>query len=195
MPYRPNHTSFQPGKSGNPAGRRPGSKNVMPRVRDLINAVLEDNVEAVREAYRRAATNPRTVLQCLELAAKLNRELGPGARWRSGSTARTGTRRRSSSRGERLNSMNPNRPDDVASPARPDGATTRSPILRLAGRPRRTRKLLGQPRDEGQVRRLLNEAFRKSRPEVEVALAECFADPKTVLACVELLARLDGELP
>jgi hypothetical protein len=54
---------------------------------------------------------------------------------------------------------------------------------------------VGQPRDEGQVRRLLNEAFRKSRPEVETALARCFADPKTVLACVELLARLEGELP
>jgi hypothetical protein len=71
----------------------------MPRVRDLVNAVLEDNVEAVREAYRRAATNPKTVLQCLELAAKLNRSLGR-ARWRSGSTTRTGTRHRSSSRGE-----------------------------------------------------------------------------------------------
>jgi hypothetical protein len=79
MPRRANRTSFKPGKSGNPEGRRPGSKDVIPRVRDLVNAVLEDNVEAVREAYRRAATNPRTVLQCLELAAKLNRELGPGA--------------------------------------------------------------------------------------------------------------------
>jgi hypothetical protein len=54
---------------------------------------------------------------------------------------------------------------------------------------------VGQPRDEGQVRRLLNAAFLKSRPEVEAALAKCFADPKTVLACVELLARLEGELP
>ena len=89
--------------------------------------------------------------------------------------------------------MNTDRPDDVPSPARP-GAAAGSPILRLAGR-RRMRKPVGQPRDEGQVRRLLNEAFRKSRPEVEAALARCFADPKTVLACVELLARLDGELP
>jgi hypothetical protein len=79
MPRRANQTSFKPGRSGNPAGRRPGSKDAIPRVRDLVNAVLEDNVEAVREAYRRAATNPKTVLQCLELAAKLNRELGPGS--------------------------------------------------------------------------------------------------------------------
>jgi hypothetical protein len=57
------------------------------------------------------------------------------------------------------------------------------------------RRTVGQPRDEGQVRRLLNETFLKSRPQVEAALAKCFADPKTVLACMELLARLDGELP
>ena len=79
MPRQANQTSFKPGRSGNPAGRRPGSKDVTPRVRDLVNAVLEDNVEAVRDAYRRAATNPKTVLQCLELAAKLNREVGPGS--------------------------------------------------------------------------------------------------------------------
>ena len=91
--------------------------------------------------------------------------------------------------------MDHDRPGDEGSPARPaDGAAAGSPILRLAGR-RRARKPVGQPRDEGQVRQLLNEAFRKSRPEVEAALARCFADPKTVLACVELLARLDGELP
>jgi hypothetical protein len=53
---------------------------------------------------------------------------------------------------------------------------------------------VGRPRAEGQVRRLLNAAFLKSRPEAEAALAKCFADPKTVLACLELLARLDGEL-
>ena len=95
-----------------------------------------------------------------------------------------------------MNNVDHDRPGAEGSPARPaDGATAGSPILRLAGRPRRARKPVGQPRDEGQVRRLLNEAFRKSRPEVEAALARCFADPKTVLACVELLARLDGELP
>jgi hypothetical protein len=49
------------------------------KVRALVNAVLEGNVEAVREAYRKAATSPKTVLQCLELAAKLNREVGPQA--------------------------------------------------------------------------------------------------------------------
>jgi len=72
-------TSFAPGKSGNPRGRRRGAKDVVPKVRALVNAVLEGNVEAVREAYRKAATSPKTVLQCLELAAKLNREVGPPA--------------------------------------------------------------------------------------------------------------------
>lgn len=41
----------------------------------------------------------------------------------------------------------------------------------------------------------MNEAFLKSRPEAATALSKCFANPKTVLACVELLARLNGELP
>jgi hypothetical protein len=80
--------------------------------------------------------------------------------------------------------------------SRPTVKVGRSPGSRssIAGRPRQTHRTVGQPRDEGQVRRL-HETFLKSRPEVEAALAKCFADPKTVLACVELLARLDGELP
>jgi uncharacterized protein DUF5681 len=70
---------FPPGQSANPKGRPRGAKDVVPKVRALVNAVLEGNVEAVREAYRKAATSPKTVLQCLELAAKLNREVGPQA--------------------------------------------------------------------------------------------------------------------
>ena len=79
MPQRATRTSFKPGRSGNPRGRRPGSKDAIPRVRELVNAVLENNVEAIREAYRRAVTSSKTVLQGLELAAKLNKEVGPGA--------------------------------------------------------------------------------------------------------------------
>lgn len=52
-----------------------------------------------------------------------------------------------------------------------------------------------QPRDKARMQKLVNEAFVNNRREVEAALAKCFADPKTVPACVELLARLDGELP
>jgi hypothetical protein len=51
----------------------------MPRVRDLVNRVLEGNTKAAEEALRRALINPRNVLACLELAAKLNREIGSGA--------------------------------------------------------------------------------------------------------------------
>jgi hypothetical protein len=96
-----------------------------------------------------------------------------------------------------VNSVNTDRPGDDGSAARPaEGATEGSATLRLAGRPRRPRRAGAQrSRDKGQVRRLLNAAFLKSRPEAEAALAKCFADPKTVLACMELLARLEGELP
>ena len=79
MPQRATRTSFKPGRSGNPKGRTPGSKDAIPRVRELVNAVLEHNVAPIREAYRRAVTSPKTVLACLELAAKLNKEVGPGA--------------------------------------------------------------------------------------------------------------------
>ena len=72
-------TSFPPGKSGNSRGRPRGAKDVVPKVRALVNAVLERHEAAIREAYRRAVLNPKTVLQCLELAAKLNREVGPQA--------------------------------------------------------------------------------------------------------------------
>jgi hypothetical protein len=41
----------------------------------------------------------------------------------------------------------------------------------------------------------MNEAFLKSRPEAEAALKQCFSNPKTVLACVELLARSMGNSP
>jgi uncharacterized protein DUF5681 len=67
---------FPSGQSANPKGRPRGSKDVVPKVRALVNAVLEGNEAAVQEAYRRAVLNPKTVLQCLELAAKLNREVG-----------------------------------------------------------------------------------------------------------------------
>ena len=41
MPQRATETSFKAGRSGNPRGRRKGSENVMPAVRDIMNAVLE----------------------------------------------------------------------------------------------------------------------------------------------------------
>jgi hypothetical protein len=79
MPKHATRTSFQPGRSGNPAGRPPGRPDLMPKIRDLMNAVLQGNEEAVKAALLRAATNHRSVLSALELAARLNREVGPNS--------------------------------------------------------------------------------------------------------------------
>ena len=78
MPRHATRTSFKAGNPGGP-GRPPGSKDVMPRVRDLANEVLDGNRDAAKEALRRALVNPRTVQSCLDLIAKLNRELGSAA--------------------------------------------------------------------------------------------------------------------
>jgi hypothetical protein len=51
----------------------------MPKVRDLVNAVLADQEKEIAQALKRTALNPKTVLQVLDLAAKLNREIGPGS--------------------------------------------------------------------------------------------------------------------
>lgn len=59
--------------------RPPGSKDVIPAVRDLVNSVKEGKDQEIRAALERVATSPRTVLAFLDLAAKLNREIGPGA--------------------------------------------------------------------------------------------------------------------
>jgi hypothetical protein len=45
------------------------------------------------------------------------------------------------------------------------------------------------------MRRLMLETFMQCRPEIAAALRRRFTNPKTVLECVELLARLEGELP
>lgn len=72
-------TTFKAGQTGNPHGRPPGSKDVMPKVRDLVNAVRTAHEKEIAEALRRAASNPKTVLAFVELEAKLNREIGPGS--------------------------------------------------------------------------------------------------------------------
>ena len=71
-------TSFAPGRSGNPTGRRLGSKNTAPTVREIVNAVVTDNVDGIKEAYRKSAVNAKSVLQALELKARVNREVGNG---------------------------------------------------------------------------------------------------------------------
>lgn len=45
------------------------------------------------------------------------------------------------------------------------------------------------------MRRLMQETFIRCQPQVAAALKRCFTNPKTVLDCMRLLARLNGELP
>jgi hypothetical protein len=44
------------------------------------------------------------------------------------------------------------------------------------------------------MRRLMLETFMQCRPRIATALRRRFTNPKTVLECLELLAKLEGEL-
>jgi hypothetical protein len=66
-----------PGQSGNPAGRPLGARSRLPTMRALVNAVIAENVDGIRGALAAVLTDPGTVLHGLDLAARLNRELGP----------------------------------------------------------------------------------------------------------------------
>ena len=69
---------FQRGTSGD-SRRSPGLKNVLARVREVVNEVHKDNLPAIKAALARVATSPRTALQFQELRARLNKEIGVGA--------------------------------------------------------------------------------------------------------------------
>ena len=71
-------TSFAPGRSGNPSGRKLGSKNTAPSVREIVNAVVTEHVDDAKEAFRKALVDKKSVLHALELKAKVNREIGNG---------------------------------------------------------------------------------------------------------------------
>jgi hypothetical protein len=70
---------FRPGVSGNPRGRPLGSlnHNRLPTIRSLMHEVIHDNLDGIRTALTAVLTDPETVLHGLDLAARLNRELGP----------------------------------------------------------------------------------------------------------------------
>jgi hypothetical protein len=77
MPQHATPTSFQPGRSGNPTGRGKGSRNVVPAVRDLMLAVVRGEQATAQRSLVRAIRSPRHVIAFLDLAARLNREVGP----------------------------------------------------------------------------------------------------------------------
>ena len=77
MPKRANHGSFKPGSPGGP-GRPKGSKSLTPRIRAIVDGVLEEPkaLERAREAFRQVLARPKTVLQAFELAARVRGEIG-----------------------------------------------------------------------------------------------------------------------
>jgi hypothetical protein len=79
---------FEKGHKANPRGRPRGVKETVPRgfIKKLTLDVLEGGEQRVRAALERAATNPKTVVQVLDLAAKLNKEIGAGAEGGRGET-------------------------------------------------------------------------------------------------------------
>jgi hypothetical protein len=75
---RPRGRPFPPGVSGNPKGRPPGVKEEAARglVRRLVLEAVQEGQAAVRATLRRMLKDPRTAVHVLELAAKLNGEIG-----------------------------------------------------------------------------------------------------------------------
>ena len=67
---------FQPSVSGNPGGRPKGPKTYS--IRTLVADALEKVREDVIEELQARLTSSKTILPGLELAARLNKEIGSG---------------------------------------------------------------------------------------------------------------------
>jgi hypothetical protein len=74
-------TSFRRGQSGNPGGRPKGSRTLAFSLREIVaEAITAPGMrEKIIAALQQVATNRKTVLAFLELAGRLNRELGPAS--------------------------------------------------------------------------------------------------------------------
>ena len=81
-------------------------------------------------------------------------------------------------------------PDFERPGTRPGARHLRS--IRAAKEPRDANDRAGS---KAVMRRLMQETFIRCQPQVAAALKHCFTNPKTVLDCMRLLARLNGELP
>lgn len=79
-------TTWKKGQSGNPGGRPKGARTLVYNVREIMaRALLEegritkDVTDAAIERLRETLTNRKTVVQSLEFAARLNKEIGFGS--------------------------------------------------------------------------------------------------------------------
>ncbi len=81
QPTRRPDGRFAPGTSGNPGGRPRGARTLAYSIRQLVAEVLHDPDAAQRakQTFAENLTVRRTNLAALELAAKLNREIGIGS--------------------------------------------------------------------------------------------------------------------
>jgi len=77
----------------------------------------------------------------------------------------------------------------------PAGRRDDRPLSLRVASGRRSAKRASQGAGAGAlIRCLMKQTFLKSRPAIEAALRRRFSDPATVQDCLELLARLEGEL-
>jgi hypothetical protein len=172
------------------ARRRAASRNRGPGARGAA-------VRGGGASGRSAGVSPRRRMSCAPAA-------GPAC---TSPTSRSRPRLPGRSRRSRFHAMRtPQRGNDKAvhravhaerdeSRKGPGDAPAPKRHLRPLPRPRTARPAPHDDHGGALIRRLMKETFLKSRPAIEVALRRRFSNPATVQDCLELLARLEGELP
>ena len=61
----PQHTQFQPGQSGNPAGRPPKSRNL----KRLVDEVLDEKVELTENGTAQTVSKREALIRCIYIDA------------------------------------------------------------------------------------------------------------------------------